>query len=1353
MGCCYSHYNKKQLCESCYSSHPPPLSPPAQDLVDDLLNRWRHGEVTFLQRAFRKARNTQETILSLSKQPKNSRFSRKNDKNGFAGKVNSGRGELSRIGYDGCAAPIEKNGGRSISLGNNLNNGSKSSAVTERKLRNNLTEVGFTMIFPLLQNMPIATHANAFSYFCSNGSEGISFRDLLRGLALCCRGSRVERLIFLLDMFSLSKNKYRGTGEEGSADDPLLHNAIVLTTDEASNLLEWCSRTNGDDISQNLNVFALSSDPVTAASSSSTEIVKEMPFARMTCNNLQHCYIPDEEGIMFGQYFAWAETYLSDESLDAALSPFSILLTPTEERQRAVELLSGFILTPEHSLFAVSVQWWKEWAAYCRFEESAHLMNDHVKALGLVVNGVGSCQSSTTVGLSSRPHEIDNSPLQGNPEWELKCNLRFRKDFVFVIENLWMELVLWYGGGPAFPRLVGSLPEEHLNSLSSSPCDNVLIGSLFVDPYPLGVHVNTCTVSGYPSALSRLVLCSPYATVHSIAQQILTEFGACRGLIFRLWILVETSVVCTKESSSNLKRYHVEQWRLLSETDLNLNLIALGLGQTPLEKRKLLIERPVKQSSTLPHQQQHQLKQQQQQQIRGCGDSKQVEGNITNIMVSKSNHRVSSMKKLFSSITTPTLALEKDPAPPVYSPPNAVSVGHGSDPHEVTLTTTLNNESDTHDVVKSGEGAAPVPRGDDLKGGGGKEECQLQDSPREADSLVWPRNRFIEPDGFRQFSVQDRVDVMSYQGQWCLGTVVAVERIKLKGPKGSGPSLEEGPIGKLLKMPGPVHMSKHGVLFPIRTWYANHHSLTNIVYASSSVAPAASSQRESSFSEDSGSIPSTLKDNNVDEDELEILSVRVHLNCYSGEWDEILSAESPRLSTSGSYTSALIEEQKTPKTISSTIMEVSSCTSQVPNLSSTQRATVTVTTRKGGGTLEEGDGSCSTPKPYEALFGNSSWNYSSPNSVLSPPPPKKQNAKAYVSMGQLKMGIIDSSCNFESIRRKGNTLGQPPIPGACGLVNTGNSCYLNSAVQCLSYTPLLRAYILSGMFFPEINRGNPFGTGGMLVEEFSKLLKTLWSGDFVCVDPSKSKQGFGKWKSDFAGNDQQDSQEVIQFLLDGLHEDVNRVLVKQYIPAPDDTDEDDAGKNDEIRAAEQWCRHLQHNRSNIVDLFQGQMRMEVVCKTCKIRTVKFDPFMHLSLPIPDKCKMVVTVMLLRCDDDDHMTNATTTKEKREERKVGRPMKTSNSICYNLNVLRLGNVSDIREHLSKLCGIETQRLAIADVFKGWISRILNDNDGLSTLRTNVLVAYEQPVPIPELVSSTTIINFLFIFIRLIWGVQR
>ncbi len=1351
MGNCYSHNsNNNQLSESSYSSYPPPLSPPTQDLAsDDLLNRWRHGEVTFLRLAFRNAKAVQETILSLSKQPKNSKCG-----------GNSGRVKSSRIGNGECAAHIEKQyGDRSISRSKNSDNSSRPLDVTDRKLRSNLTEVGFAMIFPRLQDMPIKTHASAFSYFSSNGSEGISFLALLRCLALCCRGSRAERLRFLLDIISSSTSKYRGMGDEGGSaahDPPLLHNTIVLTTDEASSLLEWYSKINGVDFSQNLNGLASSSsDPIIAASSS-TECAKETSCtAKMSsCMNVQNYLISDEEGITFGQYFAWAETYLSDELLDSALSPFNILLTPTQERERAVTLLSGFVLTPECTLYAVSVQWWKEWAEYCQFEESAHLMNGHVKALGLVDNSQPS--RTAAAGLSSRPHEMDNSPLQGYPEWELKYNLQFRKDFVFVIESLWMELFLWYGGGPAFPRVVGSLPqEEHLNSLSS-PCKNVLlVDRWFVDPYPLGVYVTTCGISGYPSTLSRLVLCSPYATARSTAQQMLTKFGAaCRDdVIFRLWVLVEASTVRSEESLSNVNQCNVERWQLLSETDLNLNLMTLGLGQMPLKKRKLLIEIPVKQSSstatTTRKKFPHQLKQQQIRGSGGGGDSNDVEGNIiTNptVVSSKGDDRgVYSMKKLFSSITTPLFTSEKRPAaaPAVYSsspqPPNTVNVvghGRGSDSEEISLTTQNNENSSSssaHDIVKSGKGG-----GENLKGGRvGKEECHLRDSPpHEAEeySLIWPRNRFVEPNGFREFHVQDCVDIMNFKGRWYLGTVVAVERVKLKGSKGSVPSLVEGPIGKLLKMPGPVHMSEHGVLFPIRTWYANNDSLENIF--DTTVSPSTSCYNKSNGCGEnrSRSAATTLrKDENEDEDdekEFEILSVRVHVNSYSGEeWDEILCAESPRLSIPGSYAPELCDEEgqkMPPKTTTrlSTMEESSSSphTSRVPNLCQTTQSSAPPATGGGTPTIRKVCGD-----------GNN-------NSVLSshqsrPKIMQDATTGGYSSMFQLNMNIIDSSSNCD-IKRKGNTLGQPPIPGACGLVNVGNSCYMNSAVQCLSHTPLLRAYILSGMFFPEINRDNPFGSGGILVEEFSKLLKSLWSGDLVCADPIKFKQELGKWKSDFAGNNQQDSQEVIQFMLDGLHEDVNRVLTKQYIPAPDE--DENSAKSDELRAAEQWHRHLQLNRSKIVDLFQGQMRTEVVCMTCKNRNVNFDPFMHLSIPIPDKCKVVLNVVLLRCNGGDHtVTNGgplANTDNEQGERRVGRLMRTSNSMCYIMKALRMGSISDIREYLSKLSGIETQRLALAEVFRGRISQILNDSDTLSAFRTNVLVAYEQPMPIPGLVSN-------------------
>ena len=45
----------------------------------------------------------------------------------------------------------------------------------------------------------------------------------------------------------------------------------------------------------------------------------------------------------------------------------------------------------------------------------------------------------------------------------------------------------------------------------------------------------------------------------------------------------------------------------------------------------------------------------------------------------------------------------------------------------------------------------------------------------------------------------------------------------------------------------------------------------------------------------------------------------------------------------------------------------------------------------------------------------------------------------------------------------------------------------------------------------------------------------------------------------FTGYQQQDSQELLAYMLDGLHEDLNRILKKPYFESGDDS-----GKSDEV---------------------------------------------------------------------------------------------------------------------------------------------------------------------------------------------
>ena len=63
-----------------------------------------------------------------------------------------------------------------------------------------------------------------------------------------------------------------------------------------------------------------------------------------------------------------------------------------------------------------------------------------------------------------------------------------------------------------------------------------------------------------------------------------------------------------------------------------------------------------------------------------------------------------------------------------------------------------------------------------------------------------------------------------------------------------------------------------------------------------------------------------------------------------------------------------------------------------------------------------------------------------------------------------------------------------PLPlGLVGLQNLGNSCFMNSTLQCLSNVPILRDYFASGRFVDEINRQNPLGQEGKLAESFGHV--------------------------------------------------------------------------------------------------------------------------------------------------------------------------------------------------------------------------------------------------------------------------
>ncbi|CCG21001.1 Ubp12 protein [Candida orthopsilosis Co 90-125] len=207
--------------------------------------------------------------------------------------------------------------------------------------------------------------------------------------------------------------------------------------------------------------------------------------------------------------------------------------------------------------------------------------------------------------------------------------------------------------------------------------------------------------------------------------------------------------------------------------------------------------------------------------------------------------------------------------------------------------------------------------------------------------------------------------------------------------------------------------------------------------------------------------------------------------------------------------------------------------------------------------------------------------------------------------------FVQSHVNTEDNKEKAG--------GHMGLSNLGNTCYMNSALQCLLHVPEINQYFFHNIYQKELNVDNPLGYNGDVANAFGSLLKQAFdpAKTSSSMSPRDFKYTIGRYSSMFSGYLQQDSQELLSWLLDALHEDLNRIQKKPYCEKPELKDDEVDDKEAIARLSETcWNQHKQRNDSVITDLFTGLYESILVCPDCGKTSITFDPFNDLTLPLP-----------------------------------------------------------------------------------------------------------------------------------------
>lgn len=186
--------------------------------------------------------------------------------------------------------------------------------------------------------------------------------------------------------------------------------------------------------------------------------------------------------------------------------------------------------------------------------------------------------------------------------------------------------------------------------------------------------------------------------------------------------------------------------------------------------------------------------------------------------------------------------------------------------------------------------------------------------------------------------------------------------------------------------------------------------------------------------------------------------------------------------------------------------------------------------------------------------------------------------------------------------------------GLSGLLNLGNSCFLNSIIQCLNYSKEFSKFLDNDELQVKDN------SNGKMIIEYNELRKLMIAQNCI-ISPKRFYKYFMDCAKDnerdnFLYYQQNDAGECLQFILEMFHNSLSRPVnidIKGKIQ--DNTDK---------IAKECFSVHkkfYENDYSELLNIFSAIQVTNVINKsTKKTSSVICEPYMTLMLPIPIKVK-------------------------------------------------------------------------------------------------------------------------------------
>ena len=177
-------------------------------------------------------------------------------------------------------------------------------------------------------------------------------------------------------------------------------------------------------------------------------------------------------------------------------------------------------------------------------------------------------------------------------------------------------------------------------------------------------------------------------------------------------------------------------------------------------------------------------------------------------------------------------------------------------------------------------------------------------------------------------------------------------------------------------------------------------------------------------------------------------------------------------------------------------------------------------------------------------------------------------------------------------------------PILIGLNNIGATCYMNASLQCLSNTKKLTEYFLTNY---EDNRNK------IMSHQYYKLIKHLWNeeNNNISYSPNSFKEVLSQENPLFAGIAANDAKDLINFLIERLHQELNMALKNNSIDNYIQIDQ-----TNEAAVFNDFTKDFNTNfNSPISRCFYGILETKSQCQGCKIIKFNFQVYSFLEFPL------------------------------------------------------------------------------------------------------------------------------------------